>query len=250
MPSPADRDDDPFLLTSELEIRSVLRSIQRSASLLRMYMRGDSDQSIMTTVLDLDDANQRLIVDSSSADALNDRLIKAPAVLFDTQVNHVSIHFMGTDLESCTYDGLPALSLPYPTELRRLQRREFYRVEIPMGEPVSCIIPITERGAPPRHVDARIKDISVGGLALLDMDSQLPHQSGLTFKDVRLSLPEAGEATVDLLVLRVHTQVLPNKKEVVELGCKFAGITNATTMLIQNYIGRLERRLIAKQRGY
>ena len=250
MPSPSDRDEDPFLITSELEIRSILRSVQRHASLLRMYMQGNPDQSITTTILGLDDAAQRVIVDSSSDPELNARLVKAPVIAFDTQVDHVNIHFTATGLEISTYDALPAFSFPSPTVLRRIQRREFYRVDIPLGEPASCTIPIMEPGKPPRHAVVKMKDISAGGVALLDTDKQLPHQSGVIFRNVLLALPETGQASVDLGVLRVHTAVLPNKKEIVELGCEFVGIPKATTTLIQNYIGRLERRLNAKRRGY
>lgn len=250
MPSPADQDNDPFLITSELEIRSILRSIQRHASLLRMYIRGNTDQSTMTTILALDDESQRVILDCSPDAGLNARLAKAKAIVFDTQVDHVNIHFQGDALESCMHDDLPAFSMPFPKTLRRIQRREFYRVDIPVGEPASCTISVTKPGGTTRQVVVRMKDISGGGVALLDMESQLPHQAGMTFKDVLLTLPEAGEATVDLAVLRIHTETLPNKKEIVELACEFIDIPNATAMLVQNYIGRLERRLNAKRNGF
>lgn len=215
-----------------------------------MYMRGNPDQSIMTAILALDDEAQRIIVDCSADPVLNARLVGAPSVVFDTQVDHISIHFTAKDLESCTYEDLPAISVPYPQALRRLQRRDSYRVDVPMGERASCTIPIAEPGKPPRRAVVRIKDISAGGLALMDTDEQLPQQSGMTFRNVKLTLPETGEATVDLLVLRVHTEVLPNKKEIVELGCQFLDLPKATTTLVQNYIGRLERRLNAKRRGF
>lgn len=250
MLNPAKLDDDPFLITSELEIRSVLRSIQRSGSLVRMYARGNPDLSIMTTILGLDEATQRLIVDCSPNDELNANLVHAPAVVFDTQVDHVSIHFTAAGLQYTSHDQLPALSLPYPKDLRRLQRREYYRVDVPLGEPLSCVVPYIEPGKPLRRTEIRIRDLSLGGLALIDGDTQLPQQAGHTFRNVLLRLPETGEVTVDLVVLRVHTVVLPNKKEIVELGCRFDGLSNADATLIQHYIGRLERRLNAKRRGF
>lgn len=248
--SPADQDEDPYVLTSDLEIRSTLRSIQRNASLIRMYMRGNPDQSTMTAILALDDEARRIIVDCSPDPVLNAKLVNSPGVVFDTQVDHISIHFTAKDLETCTYEDLPAISVPYPQAVRRLQRRESYRVDVPMGEQASCTINIVEPGKPPRRAVVRIKDISLGGLALLDTENQLPHENGMTFRDVRLTLPETGEAAVDLVVLRVHTEVLPNKKEIIELGCRFDGLPNATATLVQNYISRLERRLNAKRRGF
>lgn len=250
MQSPTDPDEDPFLLTSELEIRSILRSVRRHAALMRMFIHGNPDQSIMTTILATDDETGCFIVDCSPDAELNERLIKAAAVNFDTQIDRINIQFSGSGLQACTHEGLPAISIPYPGSLRRVQRREFYRVEIPVGEPASCTIQIVEPGKTPRRAEVKMKDISAGGLALLDTDNRLPHQSGTTFRGVRLTLPEVGETTVDLEVLRVHTLILPNKKEIVELACKFTNVSNATEMLVQGYIGRLERRLNAKRRGF
>lgn len=250
MPSSVDLDDDPFIITSELEIRSILRSLQRHATLLRMYTRGNTDQSIMTTILALDDDAQRLIVDASPDDDLNTRLERSSALLFDTRLDSVNIAFPGEDLQPCLHEDLPAFSLPYPTKLRRIQRREFYRVDIPVGEPASCTLVLIDPGKPARRVSVRMKDISAGGVALLDMDSQLPHENGILLPEAVLTLPEAGEATVDLEVRRLLTATLPNKKEIVELGCAFISIDNPTRLLIQNYIGRLERRLNAKRHGF
>lgn len=250
MPSRTDTDEDPFLVTSDLAVRSILRSIQRNSSLLRMYLHSDPDQSIMTTILDLDDENRRVVVDCSADDSFNSRITAAVQVAFDTQVDQVSVNFVAHQLENTTFDGLPAISFPFPDTLRRVQRREFYRVEVPVGEPATCTIPLSESAASPLRAVARLKDISVGGLALLDYDNELPHESGARFRGARLALPEVGEVTVDLEILRVHTNVLPNKKEIVELGCKFVGLSNSSALLIQSYIGRLERRLNAKRRGF
>ena len=242
--------EDPFLITQDLEIRSILRLLQRHAALVRMYVRGNADQSIITTILAFNEETGRIIVDCSQEAELNELLTKAPEVIFDTQLDHVNIHFSAQGLESTTYDGLPAISFPSPAALRRVQRREFYRVDVPLGEPASCTIPVPQADQTLRHVELALKDISSGGVALLDKDNSVPHENGRVFNNARLTLPEVGEVTVDLEVLRIHTNVLPNKKEVVELGCKFVNIPNATLNVIQSYIGRLERRLNAKRRGY
>ncbi|NYT23878.1 flagellar brake protein [Alcaligenaceae bacterium] len=250
MPTQTDQDEDAFLISAPLEIRSILRSIERHEALLRMHRPGSPDQSIMTTILAFDPAADRVIIDCSPDPEFNGKLLKADAVVFDTQVDRINIQFVGSELESCTYDGLPALSFPYPEKLRRIQRREFYRVEIPVGEPASCIILLAEGGRPPQKVTVRMKDISAGGVALLDTDNLLPHQSGIIFRDATLALPEVGDVPVKLCVMRIHAFELPNKKEIIELGCSFNDIPKATSTLIQGYIGRLERRLNAKRLGY
>ena len=250
MSSLPDTDEDPFLITSPLAIRALLRSIQRHASLLRMYISGNPDQSLITTILALDDSEQRVMVDCSQDADFNDRLTHARAVVFDTQLDQIHVHFMAHGFQQTTYADLPALSFPFPSSVRRIQRREFYRVEIPMGEPATCVITLADPGKSPRRIRLKLRDISAGGVALLDPENLLPHEAGSTLKNVQLTLPEVGEVTVDLEVLRVHTNVLPSKKEIVELACKFVKPSNASTLIIQSYISRLERRMIAKRRGF
>lgn len=250
MPSISEHDEDPFVLTSPLEIRSILRTVQRHAILIRMYIKGDTDQSIMTAILAFDDVSNHVIVDCSADAELNQRLINAHTVMFETQVDRIHVSFAAKELQNCTHDGLPAFSFALPESMRRVQRREYYRVDIPMGEPATCTITVVEPRQAPRRAVVKIKDISAGGLALVDSDNVLPHQSGVTFNNAQLTLPEVGEVAVDIDVLRVHTTVLPNKKELVELACKFVDISNPSSMLVQGYIGRLERRLNAKRRGY
>src|SRR5690606_22843612 len=152
---------------------------------------------------------------------LNTRLTRAPSIIFDTQVDHVNIHFSGGNLERTTYEGAPALALPYPTALRRIQRREYYRVEIPLGEPISCVVPYVEPGKPLRRARVAVKALSAGGPALIHTGAQLPHQAGSTFDGVVLTLPELGVVTVNRTGLRVHKHKLPAIEEVVEQGFKF-----------------------------
>lgn len=250
MSTSSDVAEDPFLVTAELAIRSILRSVERHAPLIRMYVKGNPQQSIMTTLLAVDTDKNRVIVDCSPEPELNARLLQADEVVFDTQLDQVTIHFVGKGLQSVSHDGLPALSFPIPDSLRRVQRREYFRVEIPVGEPASCSIPLSEPGKAPTRVEVKMKDISAGGVALLDSDNLLPHSSGVRFGNAVLTLPEVGDVPVDLEVLRVHTIVLPSKKEIVELGCRFVDLPNAASLQVQNYIGRLERRLNAKRRGF
>lgn len=218
--------------------------------MLRMYVEDDPEHSIMTTVLYVDTDAERVIVDCSPEPELNQRLIEANTVAFDTQLDQVSIQFVGRQLEAATYGGLPALAFPYPETIRRVQRREFYRVEIPVSEPASCTLVLATPGKSVRRVVVKMKDISAGGLALLDMDNVLPREAGVRLDRAVLTLPEVGDVTVDLEILRVHTIVLANKKQIVELGCQFIDPPNAASLLVQNYIGRLERRLNARRQGF
>lgn len=250
MENPFDDDsEDPFLVTSDLEIRSILRSIQRQEILVRMYAAQTPDLSVMTTILGFDDGWSRVYVEPATDNNTNARLQQAAPIEFETQVNQASVSFSTGRLALSEYAGGQAFSFPMPASLIRIQRREFFRVQIPAGEPINCMVPILEPGKAPRRAFAKVKDISAGGVALLDVDNTLPHESGITLKDARLNLPELGPAVVDLAVVRVSFREI-DRRRVAELGCQFIDPPTSSSVLIQSYIGRLERRMNAKMRGY
>lgn len=244
-----DDDEDPFLVTSDLEIRSILRTLQRQEILVRMFAAQNPTLSVMTTILGFDEDWSNVYVEASSDDSTNERLQQAVVIEFETQVNQASVSFTTGRVALCEYAGGPAFRFPLPASITRVQRREFFRVQIPAGEPINCMIPIVEKGQAPRRAFAKVKDISAGGVALLDVDNMLPHEPGITFREARLNLPELGPAVVDLAVVRVNYREL-DRRRVAELGCQFIDPSSSSSVLIQSYISRLERRMIARMRGF
>src|SRR5690606_29735085 len=135
--SVADDSSDPYLTSSQLEIVRLLRAIEARKSLLRMHLKGRA-VAIVTTILDVDAANHRLTVDVSSDPDFNERIISAQEVTFDTMLDKIHIQFSTSNITHCQHDNLPALSMPMPQTLSRIQRREYYRVDIPVTNPASC----------------------------------------------------------------------------------------------------------------
>lgn len=241
-------DDDPFLVTSKYEIFSLLRSMQVKGALLRMHIPG-REVAIITTILEADNSTNTFIVDNSADEDFNRRIVKAEEISFDTLLDKIQISFTASEAVACMHDQRPAIMLPIPEAVTRIQRREYYRIDIPVTAPAFCFFTVLDSSGT-RTVKLEIKDISAGGISVQDHDHSLVHTQGSIFKDCRMELPESGTVACDLRLMRALNVTLPNGKETWHLGCRFIELPGAMNIIVQNYIGKLERKLNAKRRGF
>lgn len=241
-------DEDPFVITAPLEIRGLLRSIQQNKALLRMHVK-DGIASAVTTILEVNPREQTLIVDTAPDEVVNKRLLSADQVEFETSLDKVQVQFSSVQLQPCEQAGQPALRMQIPDSMRRIQRREYYRVETPVTEPPRCTFTVDHLGQP-ATVCLSVKDMSAGGLAVVDNDHELDTEWGTVYQDCLLELPQIGQVQTTLKVVQYKDESLPGDKERRLVGCQFVHPSNALQVKVQNYISGLERKLSAKRRGY
>ena len=149
-PSAADHDEQMarYTLHSRADILFQLRTLHKRKLLVNLDLLG-SRQIIVTSVLMVNEAKSTLILDSARGDALNQELMSGKGAEFVAQLDGVSISFATGPVTWCKYEGLPALRIALPTSLVRLQRREHFRVPMPIANPVKCIVPSADGNADP-----------------------------------------------------------------------------------------------------
>ncbi len=154
----------------------LLKGLQDSRELVNMIIN-DGNEVVVTAILDVDDENNTITLDCASTDAINQRLIEAPRVYFEASLNRISIQFSSSSMSRQDYMNTPALSCTIPTSLIRLQRREFYRINTPISQPVICIMQVPEENGG-GIAKMPLVDISCGGIALLDEKKVLDAEFG------------------------------------------------------------------------
>lgn len=239
-------DSDPFLVTSPLGIKSILRALVMQRTLVRMRLDNDH-QAIITTLLDVSADHGHIIVDAAADSAFNERLIQTPTVNFDAQVNGVRVQFQTVGkAQFHTFEQRDALWLPYPDALRRLQRRDHFRIDIPVSAPLFCETSLKTG----QDISLPVKDISAGGVALLDRNEDVQEPEGAVLKDCTFELDDVGTVVVNLRIRRISHQLLGDGKATRVIACQFDHPSPSDTIMVQNYIGRLERMLNARLRGF
>src|SRR5690606_31673582 len=101
-------------------------------------------------------------------------------------------------LSPTQWEDKPAFLMARPESLYRLQRREYFRIEVPAKNPATFTV------LDPPMGDANpvfpVYDISAGGLRLIDRDRLLGETIGKIY-DGRLDMPDLQSLEIGLRVL-------------------------------------------------
>ena len=245
--NPRDEELNSYQVHSRREILTLLRALEQQRQLITMLVNGSPD-AVITSVLGVDEENNALIIDRVSDPAMNQRIVESDSLSFESVLDRIRIMFIVTEAQECTYEDLPALSVPIPDSVIRLQRREYYRVPTPITNPVRCTLPIQhELGT--ETVTLTLQNVSGGGVALIDDKKVLDATFGTIYRDCRIHLPGNTVVVTALEVRNCQDVTLPTGKSVRRIGCLFIELPPAMLAAIQRYITKLEREQNAKITG-
>ncbi|MGN6513327.1 MAG: flagellar brake protein, partial [Lysobacteraceae bacterium] len=172
------------------------------------------------------------------------RWLNAPQLRFEGSIERVALRFACGPAQLDEHDGRPALLLPVPQRLLHLQRREFMRREPPVGA-LTCRFPSAERAG--QWVDATIRDIGGGGLAILGTREQIHFTVGDVVGGCRITLPELGDVVVDLRVRHV-VERQHRGRDLAQAGCEFVDLDAASQRKLFRYLMQLDREKLARRR--
>lgn len=236
-----------FLVESRREVMALLRGLKEHKQLISM-MINEGSEVFITSVLDLDDANNTVTFDSAPNPAANQRIIEASRVFFEGLLDRISIQFSTSSIQRLNFDGRPALQCGIPTNMIRLQRRENYRINTPLSNPIRCLIPL-EAGSEFDSAKFSLVDISCGGIAMLDERKILDNTIGKIYDNCQIDLPGIGKIDLSLQVRNSQDLILLNGKTNRRIGCQFINVSSAILASVQRYIMKLERERNAKLTG-
>lgn len=241
---------DPRYLTSNpREILAVLRALLDNRALVSAHLVPDGG-SFLTAVLEVDD--DTLLLDGSPDAVLDARVERTDRLACTTQLDKIRIQFELSGLRREVEGGKVGFRAALPPQLMRLQRREFFRIQVPLADKVICTVPVPSvddaNATSPRSVELRILDISGGGLALAAPSERFELEPDTSFPGCTLRLPDTPPITTRLTVRNVFRIRQRNGTEVLRAGCEFSELSRQATDAIQRYILRIERERNARNR--
>lgn len=224
-----------FVLSTPIEVQHVLRGLIKSSAMVAVYFNNDSD-FLVTTLLDIDVKKGNLIFDVGGDVDANNRLLLATSCNFSANPDGIKIQFSGKKVVATTHAGKPALMVGLPAQLIKLQRREYYRIQTPVVDPLTCTLRHPEQGL----VKLKLFDISLGGIGLVLSN---PEHFSLfdIYSEARLDLHDFGDAIIDIQVRNIITIPLKNARQMVRMGCRFIKLQSRQEALLQRIIAQLER---------
>ncbi|MBR7798938.1 flagellar brake protein [Undibacterium fentianense] len=246
-PSLGTENQSPYQVESRREIIALLRGFKEKNQLISMLINNGSE-AFITSVLEVDDTNNVVTLDSAPGAEANQRIVEASQVFFDGLLDKISIQFSSSKLQRTIFENRPALQMPMPSTLIRLQRRENYRINTPLSTPIKCLIPI-EVEEVQRIYKFSLVDISCGGIALLDEQRMLDITTGTRYTDCQIDLPQIGLIELNIEIRNSQDLTLLNGRTTRRVGCAFLNLSSRTLATVQRYIMKLERERNAKMTG-
>lgn len=227
-------DNSNYIIHSRVEILYILRAIQHKNELVTAYFNQGND-FILTSIIEVN--NDSLILDYSTSEILNQRAAASDRIILVTTQDRVKVRFVVDGVEQIEHLGRPAFRAMIPSELLKLQRREYYRLSTPMVNPITCSLTRPDNS----RIDLIIADISLGGIAITNYQHQIMLEIGDKFADCHIVLPDIGTLTTGLEIRNEHEVTLKNGVKSHRAGCMFIDMPSRQQNTIQRYIIKLDR---------
>ncbi|MGE0014457.1 MAG: flagellar brake protein [Azoarcus sp.] len=239
---------EQYLLHGKRQIRQLLQSLIDGHALISAHLSPGS-QSFLTALVTLSDDEEWVFLDVSPDPLINAKALQAERMVCVTQLDRIRIQFTLGALTEMPLGGRPAFAARVPEQMARLQRRELYRMQVPLTHEVSCrlVLPGTETDAEP--FEARVLDISPGGMAVQLPPDTAPLPIGTIIGNCVLKLVDGEALTVRLEVRNNAQQSSRSGVLTQRVGCRFVELPRAADTQIQRYIFKTERERSARERG-
>ena len=230
-------ENEKYQLTSAKEIKFVLRTLAAKRSRVALYY-GDTNDCFLTTILGVDDTGIWLEQSSNSSD--NQLISESNKLVFVTSHLQIKIQFTTNQVHSTIYENCAAFYLPLPDSLYRLQRREYYRLEMPTQYLLHCMIPAATPNVKQLN-EFTIMDISCGGVRLICAETDTEIAVGKTYVNCLIDLPEVGKISGTIVVKNLFLFSMASGHTQKHAGCEFKNLDGASTLLLQRYVMNMQR---------
>lgn len=197
------------------------------------------DEFFLTSLIAVNDDDDTILLECGRHDKLNNHVLHKQRLLCSTSLDKIKIQFTCRDIAQVEYEGQPAFRMSLPTDLLRLQRREFYRMTTPIVAPVKCALSVL-RNDTPATIELNLVDISCGGIAVLTPADKFTPELGTNY-GCTLRLPHSSALRCEVQARNAYMIRLANGKVSQRMGFAFIKMPESLHAAIQRYIMAMER---------
>lgn len=226
---------EKFTSTNRREILFYLHQLINDGERISVVFNEGQD-ALLTVLLDVNDDSNQLIFDWGGSEETNRKLLQSERNFFVCAPHGIANKFMTGQVSQITYKKRPAFSAHLPDRYTRLQRREFFRLVLPMTRRPTCTLNMADGAT----MQLSIIDISIGGVAAELPGGKLPFDIGRRLPHARIDLKGVGMLDVDLEV-RNSCEIQRGGKASGRIGCSFVKLSHAMENQLQRFITDVQR---------
>jgi c-di-GMP-binding flagellar brake protein YcgR len=232
-------DMSKYEISSKRQIIGLINAILEKRQLLNISSE-HSTESAISAIISIEDNS--IIIDCAKLTEFNLILIKSKTIRIETVLDHIKIIFLAQNKGHCLFQGSDAIRIDIPTQLTRLQRREFYRVPTPSINPATCQIAIEKDGRI-EILKFPIKNISAGGIQITDELLDVDLTTEKIYEKCTLDLLDISPVISTLTVRNSYSYLKNNGHMGMRVGLQFSSLSMKDVNNIQKYISKTEHSL-------
>ena len=224
---------DTALITSPLELLSLLKRIQKSKQLISVTF--DSyQQPLLTSLLEVNFHTKTLIFDEPNPLPEQKILATKNEAEFSLKLEKLPIKFKAKFILNNATDSLNDLYTSFPKEIYYPQNRSFYRFRTESIENISATIFLSSK----KRIPCQLINISLNGLCL-----RIPYSLASIFKiykiinDIHIQLPEQSGFSISA---EIKNMQIVNNYTNMDIGLQIQEQTDTVEKIIQQFIFRSE----------
>lgn len=228
-----------YHVENPFEMCSILKSLIPKPEVVTAYYDDTLENFILTSIVAVDAKKRTFILDVSSDEKRNAQFAKSKRVTCKTRCNNVRVDFSINNFKSVKYKGDKAFSCDLPQNILYLQRRNYYRMEIPLGDKLICQ---TTTNNDTNSMSLTLADISSGGIGVNELDTTKSFSLFGLYRNCEIDLGVMGVIKFDLELRNQRLLKLKDNTEVLRLGYRFTDLKTPDNAKIQRYIHNIDMR--------
>ncbi|RIX41234.1 MAG: flagellar brake protein [Rhodocyclales bacterium GT-UBC] len=238
-----------FILGTPADIEFYLGLLARRRSIITVYIN-EGTHFFLSSIVALDEETRSVFLDPAQSEENNTLAVNARELTLVANLDRVKIQIRLPALQKTSYQGHGVLGASLPSQLLRLQRREFFRLEPPTATPIHCKLAAHLDDGTIKTFELILSDISGGGVSLTGTtEMSEDFQRDTLFNECRLEIPGEGVIQVNLRVRKAVEVSTESGDHNLRIGCEFVNLPSARLAFIERYITRVERERKARDTG-
>ena len=226
---------EKFSTDHRREILFYLRQLVNDSERVSVVFN-EGGEMFLTVLLAIDETQGQLIFDWGGSEETNQKLLKSERNFFVCTPHGVRNQFMTGAVREIAHQGRRAFVTHLPQRYTRLQRREFFRLVLPLTRRPLCSLPQGEA----KPIQLPVVDISIGGVALESPSSTPPLEIGQCVPGAVIVFKDGSRLEVKLEVRNV-SQLQRGNKLVGRIGCRFIDLSHHDEHVLQRFITDVQR---------
>jgi c-di-GMP-binding flagellar brake protein YcgR len=237
--------DEEFAVYDHDVIVNLLRGMARANIALTGTFNAGADV-LLTQVIDVDADGGLVYLDVNVNEEFNKHILQSKRITFNAFFGGAKILWHSASVRDVQYEGSRAFGIALPERLQRIQRRGAFRVPTPVMNPVICKINVNKD----LQLTMPLFDICIEGIGLMVPTPPDPAFHRLTeFRNCTIEHPDLGVHEVSLFVKSIWEITLANGSKALRAGLEFTHPDPKVQSKIQKFVYKLERNIIANQKG-